>query len=72
MDERTEKIKNAKINNVLGLFVLFFGVVIIISIFFTETDIGKITNAVAGVALSAIGGGMMFKSRQALKKALSA
>ncbi len=67
MDERTEKIKNSKINNVLGLFVLFFGVIIIIAIFFTETDIGKITNAIAGIVLSSIGAGMVITARKALK-----
>jgi len=67
MDERTEQIKSAKTNNVLGLFVLFFGTVIIISMFFTETGIGKITNAVAGFILSSIGAGMIYKAKKMLR-----
>ncbi|KAA3610964.1 MAG: hypothetical protein DWQ05_20970 [Calditrichaeota bacterium] len=68
MEEKAEKQKNAKINNVLGLFVLFFGIVILIAVFFTDTTIGKQTNIVAGLILSGIGAGMVLKARHVLNQ----
>jgi len=65
--EKREKLKNAQINNALGLFILFFGVVVIVAMVFTDTRIQKITDLVAGLILSAIGGGMMLKSRKTIK-----
>jgi hypothetical protein len=67
MDLKAEKIKSAKINKVLGLFILFFGLVIIVAIVFTETEIGQMTNLVAGVILVLIGGGMLIQSMKKLK-----
>jgi len=54
MDEKSEKIKNSKINRVLGIFILFFGIIIIISMVFTETFIGQMTNLIAGAILCLI------------------
>lgn len=68
MEDQAEQIKNAKINNVLGLFVLFFAIVILVAVIFTETKIGQQTNIVAGLILAAIGGGMMLKARQTLRQ----
>ena len=67
MDEKAEQIKSAKINNVLGMFIIFFGMVILVAIFFTETFVGQMTNLVAGLLLVLIGGGMMFQSSRKLK-----
>jgi len=67
MDDKTIDIKGAKINNVLGMFLLFFGLIILVAIYFTETFIGQMTNLVAGIILTAIGGIMMIKARQKLK-----
>jgi hypothetical protein len=68
MDNKNElKLKSAQINRALGLFTLFFGIVIIIAILFTETTIGQITNLVAGSILVAIGGGMAWKSKTVKK-----
>ena len=67
MDEKAENIKNAKINKVLGMFILFFGTVILVAIFFTETFMGQMTNLVAGLILVLIGGGMMYQSNRRLK-----
>ena len=67
MDEKAEQIKSAKINNVLGKFIIFFGMVILVAIFFTETFVGQMTNLVAGLLLVLIGGGMMFQSSRKLK-----
>ena len=68
MDEKEEMLKNAKINRALGLFILFFGLVILISTFFTVRSIGTLTNLVAGLVLAAIGGGMMFQASRTRKK----
>ena len=67
MDEKAEQIKSAKINNVLGKFIIFFGMVILVAIFFTETFVGQMTNLVAGLLLVLIGGGMMYHSSRKLK-----
>lgn len=58
-----EKLKSAQINNALGLFTLFFGIIILIATFFTETFVGLMTNLVAGLIISLIGGGMIIYSR---------
>jgi len=65
--EKSGKLKNAQINSALGLFILFFGVVVIVAMVFTETRIQRMTDLVAGLILSAIGGGMMLKSRKTIK-----
>ena len=65
--EKSGKLKNAQINNALGLFILFFGIVVIVAMVFTETRIQMMTDLVAGLILSAIGGGMMLKSRKTIK-----
>lgn len=62
------KIKSFEINKALGIFVLFFGVVIIGATFFTTSFIGQMTNLFAGVVLTAIGGGMVIKSMNSIKK----
>jgi len=65
--EKTEKLKNAQINKALGVFILFFGVVVIVAMVFTDTRIQLITDLISGLVLSAIGGGMMLKSRKTIK-----
>lgn len=66
--EIRNKIKSAKINNALGLFILFFGVVIVIATVFTDSFIGQMTNLTAGIIMLSIGGGMMLKSKITIKK----
>lgn len=58
---------SAKINNVLGIFILFFGTVILIAIVFTETTVGQMTNLVAGLILVGIGTGMMIFAKKRIK-----
>ncbi len=68
--EKTEdrlKYKSAQINNALGVFILFFGVVVLIGIFFTDNRIDHVTNAIAGSVLSLIGGGMMLKAQNTMR-----
>lgn len=67
-DEIKEKIKSAKINRVLGFFVVYFGAVIIGATFFTDTFIGQMTNLTAGIILFLIGAGMVIVANLTLKK----
>jgi len=66
--EKQGKIRAAQINNALGLFILFFGIIVISAMFFTDTFVGQMTNMVAGILLSAIGLGMVLVARNTIKK----
>ncbi|MEN8249042.1 MAG: hypothetical protein ABFS32_08925 [Bacteroidota bacterium] len=66
--EIEKKKKAAQINNALGLFILVFGVIVIVAMWFTETFVQQMTDLAAGSILSLIGGGMMLKARMDLKK----
>lgn len=55
----------AQINKVLGSFLLFFALVVLVSTFFTDTAIGKVTNLGAGTVLAAIGGIMLLTGLKA-------
>ena len=65
--ENREKLKTAQINNALGVFILFFGVVVIFAMIFTDTFVQQMTDLAAGLVLCLIGGGMMLKSRKTIK-----
>ncbi len=58
---------DSQINMSLGVFLVFFGLVVLVSIFFTETGIGKLTNLGAGAVIGGIGAAMIYKARR-LKK----
>jgi len=59
---RTEN-RMGQINRALGLFICFFGVVVLVSIFLTETFVGKMTNLGAGLIFAVIGIIMIVKSK---------
>jgi hypothetical protein len=70
MDEQNEKTardseraRMSQINMALGIFVCFFGFVVLFSIFFTETTVGMMTNLGAGLILVVIGVGMIARSK---------
>ena len=65
--EKSGKLKNAQFNRALGVFILFFGIVVIVAMVFTNTRIQLITDLVAGLVLSVIGGGMILKSWKTIK-----
>jgi len=65
--EKQGKIRAAQINNALGIFISFFGIIVSVAIFFTETFIGQMTNLVAGVLLFSIGLGMILVARKTIK-----
>lgn len=62
------KLKTFQINQALGFFILFFGIVVSIALIFPESDIQRMTNLVAGLTLVIIGGGMMLFARKNIKK----
>ena len=66
--QKIAKIKSSEINNALGLFILFFGIIIIGATFFTNTFVGQMTNVVAGIILFAIGLGMVLKAKRTIVK----
>ncbi len=66
-NETREKLKMAQINNALGFFILIFGIIVIIAMYFTETFIQQMTDLVAGLFLAFIGAGMMWKSKKTIK-----
>jgi hypothetical protein len=57
-----------QINRALGLFISFFATVVLASIWFTETTLGKRTNLGAGLILLAIGIAMIVGSKASTKK----
>ncbi len=65
MEEQKESPQDVmkQINRALGLFVSFFGAVVLFSILYTETFAGRMTNLGAGLILIAIGAGMVLRSR---------
>ena len=61
--KESERARMSQINMALGVFVSFFGSVVLFSIFFTETLVGKLTNLGAGLIIAAIGIGMIVRSK---------
>jgi hypothetical protein len=62
--DETRVLHDAQINMSLGAFLVFFGLVVLVSIFFTETGIGKLTNLGAGAVIGGIGAAMIYKARR--------
>lgn len=59
-ENELHQISLGKIYMAMGYFLLFFGGAVLISIFFTETFIGKMTNLGAGLILALISSAMIF------------
>lgn len=66
--EIKERIKTAQINNALGVFLCAFGIIVLVAMLYTETFIQHITDMVAGLLLISIGGGMIWKAKNTIKK----
>jgi protein-S-isoprenylcysteine O-methyltransferase Ste14 len=62
----SERARMSQINLALGVFVCFFASVVLVSIFFTETLVGKMTNLGAGLILLAIGIIMILRSKNTM------
>jgi hypothetical protein len=67
-DTRQAGMQEAQINRALGVFMLFFALIILVSIFFTSTTIGKLTNLGAGAIIGLIGGVMFYRAHASAKK----
>ncbi|HNS21561.1 MAG TPA: hypothetical protein PKH24_13740 [Sedimentisphaerales bacterium] len=59
--DEARTVHDSQIYTALGAFLLFFSFVVLISIFFTDTMIGRATNLCAGSVIGAIGGAMFYK-----------
>jgi len=65
MNENAEhNVSLGKIYIAMGCFLLFFSLVVLLSIFFTDTFIGKITNLGAGLILMIVSGFMAISGRR--------
>lgn len=62
--EGQRKSQLAQVNAALGVFMLSFGAIVVLAVFFTETTAGKITNAVAGLILCSIGAAFILRARK--------
>ncbi len=60
--------QEAEIKAALGTFLLFFGLVLLVAIFFTDTPAGKWINLAAGLSLALIGL-LMFRAGKKTGKA---
>lgn len=65
-DQKTQhsQLESAKINQALGLFLFAFGIIILVAVFFTPTNLGKVINLVSALILCLFGGGMILHSRR--------
>jgi hypothetical protein len=62
-DKGKARNRMGQINRALGLFICFFAAVVLISIFLTETFIGKMTNLGAGLIFAVVGIILIVKSK---------
>ncbi|GEM_PF-2042950 len=62
------RLKSMQINNALGIFILFFGVVVVAAIPFSDNFFDRMTNLVAGLLLVIIGSGMIIYARKTIRK----
>ncbi len=56
----------AEIRRALGVFLAFFGLVLLVAIFFTPTSLGKILNLASGGLLTFIGGWLIRHAHKSL------
>jgi multisubunit Na+/H+ antiporter MnhG subunit len=61
--EEVQRLQLAQINRALGVFLLFFGSIIVVAVLFTETFIGRMSNLAAGLILGLIGTLFVFRAK---------
>lgn len=54
----------ARINRALGLFLLFFGLIVLSAAFFTSGLAGQLINVACAAVIGGIGAGMILRSRR--------
>ncbi|MBN2129049.1 MAG: hypothetical protein JW741_06105 [Sedimentisphaerales bacterium] len=62
-DRPQQELQEAQINRALGVFLLFFAAIVCVSIFFTDTTVGKLTNLAAGGIIGLVGGVLVCRAR---------
>jgi Flp pilus assembly protein TadB len=62
--EQLQKAQMAQINRALGVFLLFFGAVVIAAVVFTQTFVGMMTNLAAGLILVLIGAILILQTKR--------
>ena len=67
LSENQKNYKSAQINNALGVFLLVFGVIVMVAVPFSDNFVDKMTNLVAGLIVAGIGGGMMWAAKRKIK-----
>ena len=65
--EKQKKYKSMQINRALGMFILFFGLVVIVAVPFSDNHYDKMTNLVDGLILTVIGGGTIWYAQKVIK-----
>jgi uncharacterized membrane protein len=61
-------LRETQIHRALGTFLVIFGLVVLVSIGFTDTGIGKLTDLGAGAVITGIGAAMVYKARRLRKR----
>lgn len=61
-EDDAPQLDSARVHRALGVFLLVFGVLVLVAVLFTETLEGRLTNLGAGLVLTSIGGVLYFKS----------
>jgi len=54
-NDHTSRRVSARINRALGLFLLFFGLVVLLGVFFTPEPVGRLVNLTCAAVLLGIG-----------------
>jgi len=63
--DEARTLHDRQIYRALGVFLLFFSLVVLVSILFTDTGIGRLTDLGAGAVIGGIGGAMVYKGIRA-------
>ena len=66
--DHARTLHEAQIYKALGTFLLFFALVVLLSIVFTNTGIGRLTNLAAGVIIGGVGGAMFLRGLRVGRK----
>ena len=62
--DEARTLHESQISRALGTFLVIFGLVVVLSVFFTDTGIGKLTDLGAGTVIAGIGAAMIYRGRR--------
>ena len=62
--DNRKTLQETQIYRALGTFLLVFAVIVLLSILFTGTGIGRLTNLAAGAIIGGIGAAMFLRGRR--------